>query len=205
VSQNLDARLLPDSVAIGRLSWCCSTRTIGDLCLISDEIVARLAYERALLQPWPYLGQERCRRCRRLLRCLLLVILPAAMTAADLCMGRGHCAEEEQQRHRQPTPRETRPCGVAWWSAWLNVIHPYRPTSFAPGSPSRVCFPEPQQHTMLVTSEVKVRHSRRDVIDTLARLHHRFLERTVARVLIPTLWQIGYTANEMCAFGRDQG
>jgi hypothetical protein len=39
------------------------------------------------------------------------------MTAADLCMGRGHCAEEEQQRHRQRTPRETRPCGVAWWSA----------------------------------------------------------------------------------------
>jgi len=29
------------------------------------------------------------------LRCLLLVILPAAMTAADLCISRGHCAEEE--------------------------------------------------------------------------------------------------------------
>ena len=127
MSQNLDARLLPDSVAIGRLSWCCSTRTIGDLRLISDEIVARLAYERALFQPWPYLGQERCRRCRGLLRCLLLIILPAAMTAADLCMGRGHCAEEEQQRHRQPTPRETRPCGVAWWSARLNVIRPVVP------------------------------------------------------------------------------
>jgi len=137
VSQKLDARLLPDSMAIERLSWCCSTRTIGDLRLISDEIVARLAYERALFQPWPYLGQERCRRCRGPLRCLLLVILPAAMTAADLCMGRGHCAEEEQQRHRQPTPRETRPCGVAWWSARLNVIHPYRPTSSAPGVSQR--------------------------------------------------------------------
>ena len=55
---------------------------------------------------------------------------------------------------------------------------------------------------MLVTSEVKVRHSRRDVIDILARLRHRFLERTVARVLIPTLWQIGRTANKMCAFGQ---
>src|SRR3984957_3319106 len=86
-------------MAIERLSWCCSTRTIGDLRLISDEIAARLADERALFQPWPYLGQERCRRCRGPLRCLLLVILPAAMTAADLCMGRGHCAEEEQQRH----------------------------------------------------------------------------------------------------------
>ena len=113
MSQNLDARLLPDSVAIGRLSWGCNTRSIADLRLISDEIVARLAYERALFQPWPYLGQERCRRCRGPGRCLLLVILPAAMTAADLCMGRGHCAEEEQQRHRQPTPRETRPWGVA--------------------------------------------------------------------------------------------
>ena len=121
MSQNPDARLLPDSVTIGRLSWCCSTRTIGDLRLIPDEIVARLAYERAHLQPWPYLGQERYRRCRGLLRCLLLVILPAAMTAADLCMGRGHCAEEEQQRRPQPTPRETRPCGVAWWSARLNA------------------------------------------------------------------------------------
>jgi hypothetical protein len=87
VSQNLHARLLPDSVAIGRLCWCCSNRTIGDLRLISNEIVARPAYERALFQPWPYLGQERCRRCREPLRCLLLVILPAAMTAADLCMG----------------------------------------------------------------------------------------------------------------------
>jgi hypothetical protein len=57
----------------------------------------------------------------------LLVILSAAMTAADLRMGRGHCAQEEQQHHRQPTPRETRPCGVACWSARLNVIHPYRP------------------------------------------------------------------------------
>ncbi len=142
VSQNLDARLLPDSVAIRRLSWCCSPRTIGDLRLISDEIVARLAYERALFQPWPYLGQERCRRCRGRLRCLLLVILPAAVTAADLCMGRGHCAEEEQQRHRKPTPRETRPCGVAWWPARLNVIHPYRLTSFAPGlSPRSLARP----------------------------------------------------------------
>ena len=84
MSQKLDARLLPDSMAIERLSWCCSTRTIGDLRLISDEIVARLAYERALFQPWPYLGQERCRRCRGPLRCLLLVILPAAMTAVFL-------------------------------------------------------------------------------------------------------------------------
>jgi hypothetical protein len=62
----------------------------------------------------------------------LLVILPAAMAAADLCMGRGHCAEEEQQPHRQPAPRDAHPSGVAWWSARLNMIHPYRPTSFAP-------------------------------------------------------------------------
>ena len=115
--QDLDARLLPDSVAVGHLSRCCSTRSIGDLRLISDEIVARLAQERAILQPWPYLGHDRrCGRCRGLLRCLLLVLLPAAMTAADLCMGRGHCAEEQQQRHRQLTPRrETRPCGIARW------------------------------------------------------------------------------------------
>ena len=84
-----------------------------------------------LLQPRPYLGQERCRRCRRPLRCLLLVILPAAMTAADLCMGGGHCAEEEQQRPRQPTPKKTRPCRVAWRFARLNVTHPYRPRSCA--------------------------------------------------------------------------
>jgi hypothetical protein len=53
-------------------------------------------------------------RVRHSARALLLVILPAAVTAADLCMGRGHCAQEEQQRYRQPTPRETCPCGVAW-------------------------------------------------------------------------------------------
>jgi hypothetical protein len=29
-------------------------------------------------------------------------ILPATMTPADLSMGRGHCAEEEQQRHASP-------------------------------------------------------------------------------------------------------
>jgi hypothetical protein len=57
--------------------------------------------------------------------------LSAAM-AVDLCMGRGHCGEEEQQRHRQPAPREAHPSGVTQWSARLNVIHPYSPTSFAP-------------------------------------------------------------------------
>jgi hypothetical protein len=55
------------------------------------------------------------------------------MAAADLRMGRGHCAEEEQQRHGRAAPREAHPWGVPWWSARLNVIHPYRPTSFAPG------------------------------------------------------------------------
>jgi hypothetical protein len=126
VIQDLNARLPPDGMAFGRLSRCCSTRTIGDLRLISDEIIARLANEGTIFQPGPYLGDGRWwRRCLGFLRCLLLVPLPATMPAADLCMGRCHCAEEQQQGHRQPTPRKTRPRGVAWWSAPLDVTHPY--------------------------------------------------------------------------------
>jgi hypothetical protein len=56
----------------------------------------------------------------------LLVLLPATMTAADLRMGRCHCAEE-QQRHRQHAPKTPRGCGVAWWSAPLDVSHLYPP------------------------------------------------------------------------------
>ena len=138
MSDYLDARLLPASVAIGRLSWCCSTGIIGDLRLISDEIVARLAYERALFQP-------RISRARTVslapgtLPCLLLVILPAAMTAADLCMGRDHCAEEEQQRHHQPAPRCSKiidPCSNGAGSGGApdtlnSLVHP--PPSVAKG------------------------------------------------------------------------
>jgi hypothetical protein len=55
------------------------------------------------------------------------------VTAADLRMGQSRCAEEQQQRHRRPSPKEPPPCRVVWWSAPLDAIHPYRPTSFAAG------------------------------------------------------------------------
>jgi hypothetical protein len=130
VIQNLNARLLRDGMAVGHLSRCrCSTRTIGDLRLISDEIIARLANERTAFQPGPYLRQSwQWLRCLGFLRCLLLVPLPAAMPAAHLRMGRCRCAEEQHQRHRGPAPGRPRPCGVAEWCAPLVLIHPYCPT-----------------------------------------------------------------------------
>ena len=39
----------------------------------------------------------------------------------------------------------------------------------------------------------------------MAGLHDRFLKRTLARVTIPTLWQITYTVNEMCAYAARSG
>ena len=48
MSQDLDARSLADSVAVGRLPRCWSIGSIGDLRLISDEIIARFAQERAI-------------------------------------------------------------------------------------------------------------------------------------------------------------
>ena len=137
MSQKLDARLLPDSMAIERLSWCCSTRTIGDLRLISDEIVARLAYERALFQPWPYLGQERCRRCRGPLRCLLLVILPAAMTAADLCVRRMGPAGAPAEPAARP------PLALRQPSTDPGVAHAVLPGRRIPAEPNQVRGVEP--------------------------------------------------------------
>jgi hypothetical protein len=46
--QDLDASLLADGVAVGRRSCYYRSGTIGDLRLISDEIFARLAQERAI-------------------------------------------------------------------------------------------------------------------------------------------------------------
>jgi len=41
-------------------------------------------------------------------------------------------------------------------------------------------------------------------IEVATDLHglHQFLERAIVRVLIAILWQIGYTVNQMCAFGQ---
>ena len=130
--QDVDTSLLADRVAVGRRSRYCSSSTIGDLRLISDEIIARLAQERAIFEPRPYLGHGRHRWHRRR-GLLLLVFLPAAVTAADLCMGKGRCAEEQQQRRRQPPAKEPPPCSVVWWSVPPNAIHPYPPTALAAG------------------------------------------------------------------------
>jgi len=44
---------------------------------------------------------------------------------------RGISVTHETIWQQWPTPRETRPCRVAWGSARLNLIHPYHPRSCA--------------------------------------------------------------------------
>jgi hypothetical protein len=55
--QNLNADLLRDPIAFGRLLSCLRISSIGDMRLISDKIVARLAEDRANLQPRPWLRE----------------------------------------------------------------------------------------------------------------------------------------------------
>jgi hypothetical protein len=81
--QDLDARLLLDGMAAGRLPRRRRTRTIAELGLIPDEIIARLADERSIFEPRPDLGHVGLRRrFLGVLRALLLVRLPVAVTTA---------------------------------------------------------------------------------------------------------------------------